>query len=105
MDIGIGQSVLGGGGGGDSEPVDVRQKGYTVLCTRHSLIMETFDPPKVGVQIRRYHNFSPILSANGANVFCFLSSLPLLPSATTEVCLGPTCLSSLYSLLTLYRKL
>jgi hypothetical protein len=39
------------------------------------------------------------VSTNGANVFCFLSSLPLLPPATTAV--FGSYLSSLYSEITL----
>jgi hypothetical protein len=39
---------------------------------------------------------------NGANVFCFLSSLPLLPLATTAV--FGSSLSFLYSKLTLVRR-
>ncbi len=39
---------------------------------------------------------------NRANVFCFLSSLPLLPPATTAVFVS--YLSSLHSYLMLYRR-
>jgi hypothetical protein len=46
-------------------------------------------------------SFLTFFKANGANVFCFLSSLPLLPPATTAV--FGSYLPSLFSQITLYR--
>jgi hypothetical protein len=51
----------------------------------------------LGAQIRRT-TLSMLLYdtlCQQGQCICFLSSLPLFPSATTEVCLGPTRLSSL----------
>jgi hypothetical protein len=48
------------------------------------------------------YSLSTTALSNGANVFCFLSSLPLLPPSITAA-IG-SYLSSLYSSLTLYRR-
>jgi hypothetical protein len=54
----------------------------------------------------RFHTDEyPALSTKPANVFCFLSSLPLLPPQPPRQCLAPTCHLYLFTLnLTLYRR-
>jgi hypothetical protein len=68
----------------DPDPDPSKGSGSTTLVVPHGIVGT--------LSLIIYTVFTP---SNGANVFCFLSSLPLLPPATTAV--FGSYLSSLYS--------